>query len=357
MTKQEQKIVFIDTSVFINCAKEEFEDLNIDILNDFLDKLEKDEMFLICPEIIKSETEFQIGESFKVFQEFIDTLSYGQKEDGKKSGVLKDILEGCKKSSSEEMSKRAKRVSIIIKEIFGHKNTIIVPLSDVLILAGMKRSLLMKRPFVSKGTKNDKSSSFAKDQDCVAFESFLFCLRENSKLKKLKNPTVIVCIDDIHYFTDEKKDILHQDIIEAIRFTKVLGYNSPLEMFKREFKKKYTKRQEEQYEDITRKDYSNGFQVVTIPGSFAANNFVSLDRGNMSLADWGSLSNRGINSSILIGDASSIKIPSNSKFCPFCGSDIKDLVKKKFTYVSLSYFFSKECVCPSCGAQLSLDLD
>lgn len=217
------KIVFIDTNIFINCALAETRDLDrvadVDTLKDIKEKLDNKEMILVLPENIKAEiiTGMKIG--FKKLEKYINDSfskvnSYERENKGKISMLIKEEIEKSKDDLIGKITKKSRTISNIINEIIEHKNIKFVKLSDKLILSGIKRSSLMKRPFIPKSesseNKNPKAA-YLRDQDCIAFESFLSYLNKNKK--GLKKSECIICSDDSDYFEDFKKNVLHDDII------------------------------------------------------------------------------------------------------------------------------------------------
>lgn len=245
------KIVFIDTNIFINCALAETRDLDrvadIDTLKDVKEKLDNKEMILVLPENIRAEiiTEMKIG--FKKLKKYINDSfskvnSYEKENKGKISMLIKEEIEKSKKDLIDKIIKKSKTISKTVNEIIEHKNVKIVKLSDKIALLGIKRSLLMKRPYTPQSSENkNPKAAYLRDQDCVAFESFLSYLNKNKK--GLKKSECIICSDDSDYFEDFKKNILHDNIIQEIKCKKLSGYKDILDMLEKEFGNKYSEEQ------------------------------------------------------------------------------------------------------------------
>ncbi|MFH0805559.1 MAG: PIN domain-containing protein [Patescibacteria group bacterium] len=249
------KIVFIDTNIFINCALAETRDLNrvadINTLKDIKEKLDNKEMIIILPENIKAEiiTGMKIG--FKKLEKYINDSfskvnSYEKENKGKISMLIKEEIEKSKKDLIDKIIKKSKTISKIINEIIEHKNIKFVKLSNELILLGIKRSLLMKGPYTLRSSENkNQKNAYSRDQDCIAFESFLNYLNKNKK--ELKKSECIICSDDSDYFKDSKKNALHNNIIQEIKCKKLSGYKDILDMLEKEFGNKYSEKQIEEH--------------------------------------------------------------------------------------------------------------
>jgi ribosomal protein L40E len=256
------KIVFIDTNIFIGCALQETTNLDIDsdkvadikTLKDIKEKLDDKKMVLVLPENIKAEIVTGMKIKFKELEKnigysFPKVNSLREKESGKISMLIKTEIERSKKELLGRIKEKSKKISNIVDEIIEHKkNTRLIELSDELIISGIKRSLLMKRPYTPKlredGSENSKSA-YLKDQDCVAFESFLNYLNENEK--ELEKSECIICSDDSDYFEKIKENVLHKDITQEIKCKKISGYQNILNMLKKEFDKDYSEKEIKEY--------------------------------------------------------------------------------------------------------------
>ena len=76
--------------------------------------------------------------------------------------LIKTEIERSKEDLLKKIRKKSKIISNTVGNIIKHKNTKLVKLSDNLILLGIRRSLLMKRPYTPQlqddGNKNSKSA-------------------------------------------------------------------------------------------------------------------------------------------------------------------------------------------------------
>ncbi len=285
MTKKiTPKIVFIDANIFINCALAETRDLDrfadINTLKDIEKKLDDKEMILILPENIKAEIITGMQDGFKKIEKYIDDSfskinSYKNENKGKISMLIENEIEKSKNDLINKITKKSKEILNIINKIIEHKNVKVIKLSDKLTLLGIKRSSLMKRPYTSQLSKD--KNSYLRDQDCIAFESFLNFL--NSNKKRLKKSECIICSADSDYFNNSEKDILHNDIIQEIKCKKLSGYKDILDMLEKEFGNEYSEEQIKEHK-------SSLDEIQNLNGSFAYD-YLGCDVGKASVKDLG----------------------------------------------------------------------
>lgn len=168
-----KKIVFLDANIFINCALIEARELkkapDLNTLKDIKEKLDSDKMILILPENLKAEV--NIGVDFKftgiirmiegIFSQInkhVESAYPEEKKEGKVSKLVEQELEKSKANSIKELEKskanlineigvKFKIILNAIDVIFKHKNTKTIELSHEILMAGIKRSALMKRPY------------------------------------------------------------------------------------------------------------------------------------------------------------------------------------------------------------------
>src|SRR3989338_873303 len=243
MTKQ--KLVFIDTNIFVDCAVKEIIGSDIKVLDQILEKLKKGEVTLVVPENIKVEIIYKIGkiceDSKKLVEGMLQKGKTGSQND--KDKIAEKAIAAAEKTSQTGITMGYKKSKRLMEEIFKNKNTKEVKLTDSLIIAGMKRSLLKKYPFTAKKSEN----AHTKDQDCIAFEALLSFLRRDGKPK---SRTFIFCATDQDYFSEEGK--LYAEIENELKpfVKKVVVYKDPVDMLKKEFGGKYTKEQEKKYKEF-----------------------------------------------------------------------------------------------------------
>lgn len=339
--KKIEKYIFIDTNIFLSCALEQLQDLNLEILEKFKEKLDEEKIHLIIPENIKAEINFGLRNEFKKLEEGIkNTLSDKRLDDLKKeSNLLVVALQNGKKEALNKLSENQKAVIKIIDDIFKHKNSIIIELSDKILANGMKRASLKKRPFTTK------AGSFIKDQDCIALESILHYLSTKTITEEME---VILCSDDGDYYDDINNKELHVDIKNEFKKLKLSCYRSPIEMMNAEFKDKYSLEQSKQFEELKQESIGFGYSGIGLcdPVIPSINN---LSLSSRHILDWPLLDNLGFS------QAKEEII----KFCPFCGKNIEILGLKRKTplngvslgTISLGPSFNHK-YCPFCAKNL-----
>ncbi|MCK5061930.1 DUF4935 domain-containing protein [Candidatus Parcubacteria bacterium] len=343
--KANPKIVFIDTNIYINCAYEEFEDLNLDVLDKIIENLDSDKMILVLPEIIKSEVLVNLKNRFdkikKAIPDSFSSISFKKELENNKSKTVSKLISKSKKYFIKEFEKSNKSTIDIIQKVITHKNTNIVPLTDQLVLRGINRSLLKKAPY----SKMEKA--YTKDCDCIAFETLKQYL---TKLKNSKKYSCIICSDDSDYFKNIKENKLSEDIILEVEKLsgKIIGYNNPLEMLKNEFEATYSEEEVEKFkEEGVLRIWAHNIENTPERASRAA---------------WASMlpENPHIH---YCGMASSI-ISEGTKYCPVCDNDISKYVsgymrgKRKrsndYSALTASVMFSQrydDFQCPYCKSE------
>lgn len=245
------KYIFIDTNLFIDAVTSNDGE---NILNSVLKQLAKKNTQFILPEVIKMEilTQYHywkdgVVNSIKINLEtkkilgINEALTDTEKKNKKKqkgeteAEKINSVIEPYRKEMVKKIEEYYKSTSKKIDQIFKHKNTKIVALTDQILLAGMKRSLLKKAPYtrVEKATE----SAHTKDVDCIAFETLVvFCKKNTDEHKK---DVLILCVSDRDYFSSDGK--LHIDLIKDIKIENK-NYRSIIEMLEKEFKIKIESR-------------------------------------------------------------------------------------------------------------------
>lgn len=203
--------LFIDTDVFFDAMTS---NSSKEILNKLNNKLDDKNTFLILPVVILKEIE-KLFENWKVdfFKKtegnltvkkilgIEEQLTNSNAKQKKRSYELlnSDLIDKLIKEKRDNLLAEIKQFYADLSKKFDlilkHKNTIIIELTDELVLNGIKRSLLKKAPY----TRNDKitENAHTKDVDCIAFESLLFYLNNENKVGTKDN--LSLCIKDSDY--------------------------------------------------------------------------------------------------------------------------------------------------------------
>jgi len=241
----EPKLLFIDTSVFVASV---FGDAANSILDELLKRLEKKDIVIILPEVIKNEikTQFDILKN-EYFEECKKNLSINKivgideektkQTEGKKKvnqkGTNSKTIDECIRAPREKLlaniEKYYKDLSKKIEVFFRHRNIVNIPLTDKLLLSGMKRSLLKKAPYTN--IEKTTESAHTKDADCIAFESIIFYIKS---LKTPSKNSVILCVSDKDYHSKDGR--LHDDICKDLEKCKFESYKSLAEMLEITFR-------------------------------------------------------------------------------------------------------------------------
>lgn len=236
-----QKIVFIDTNIFVNCAFKEAEDSDLDILEKLASKIESGEILIVIPEIIQEETLFELEEKFKELQEDVKKLDA---KTNKTSRLLEEAVEKAKDFALEKISERRAATTAGLTRIFLSAKAHRVPLSDALIQRGTRRSLLKIAPARASGRHK---AAHSRDQDAIAFESLLEFIRQMGKDEK----ECIICTADSDYYEDAQKQKLHLRLIEDLSpiCSAVLSYTNPLKMLKDQFGEDISNEELQRYDE------------------------------------------------------------------------------------------------------------
>ncbi|MFA5413445.1 MAG: PIN domain-containing protein [Patescibacteria group bacterium] len=354
MRRNLPQIVFIDTNIFISCALEQIDDLDIDVLKKIENKVDSGKMVLVVPEVIEKEI---FDEHKKIFKEIKDNIncidsskifgSSKEKDQFKKihEKITKSIKDNVKSVEDIERSNED-----IIKRIMSHKNTKKIPLTGDILIRGMVRSSLKEPPW----TENPRKTAYVKDLDCIAFESFLKFL-EDSKIDKKQK--CILCVDDKDYFEDCGKKLLNEGVKTSIKKTnveniKISGYKNPLDMLDKEFKENYTEEQKKKF-DRTYRTINCGIEP---PALASVSSGINLPFSSSLNNDFGTFRISNV-------------IEAERKFCPFCGKNIekelseygynKDSLNRfyssRVTYATTCYNYRSPFKCPYCGREIEIN--
>ena len=364
MVSKTSRIVFIDTNIFINCALEEAEKSDLKILEKIIKALQSGKMVLILPEIIQSEIIVNHRDGFDRLK--IHAEKYFENFGKEKSKLLIKTLECSRKQILLEIENKRQSTLKIMQDIFKHKNTIKIKLTDALILLGLKRSLLMLPPYSNiDTTKNEDRKRekwvYTKDQDCIAFESLLFYIKSH---KEVKNATCIICSHDYDYFDKIGKiEKLKKEIVNDLekKCSKVLFYSDPLSMLTKQFKAQYSKKQVQEFKtaqladaDLVQNKVVVPFQKLLPEDGVLVNpsigTFVN-PTGTAIVTPWEPFIDQ--DRFVTMSGLSNQNISLNAKYCPNCGSNI-EINFKKFIETDYCNNPTFRFSCPFCSSKLSI---
>jgi hypothetical protein len=237
------KYIFIDTNLFIEVITS---NEGGNILDSVLKQLNKKNVKIILPEVIKIEILTQYSYWKKGVADSVrmnlttknilgirEELTNKEKNNRKKqtgeteAEKIDSVIESDIEKIAKKIQSHYESISNKIEIIFTHKNTNLVELTDHILLAGMRRSVLKKSPY----TKTEKSTENAhtKDIDCIAFESLLAFLEGHHE--EFKDATLIMCVSDKDYLSEDGE--LHDDLKKDINL-KYKCYKTIREMMDKE---------------------------------------------------------------------------------------------------------------------------
>lgn len=229
-----KKFLFVDTNIFIDAVTC---DSSKQILDELIRRLEQKKITLILPEVIEMEIITQYSfwkkdvlkkaeenlstESILGIKDVTDKSAKRDRKGETEAKKINSIIAGDRKKLLDKIKTHYESVSKDINKIFKHKNTARINLTNLLVLEGMKRSLLKRAPY----TRTDKATENAhtKDIDCIAFES----LRSFLRSQKTKSD-LIMCVSDKDYISENGE--LHYDICEDLNKCKLTSYQNLSEM-------------------------------------------------------------------------------------------------------------------------------
>lgn len=243
--------LYIDTNIYTACAAAELGELDLNVLKRVKEKLNLG-WHLILPEVIQVEIKKRLKDSFKSFRDDAQLSNAVNKENNQpkrkyekfREEKITQIKEAAIKEANtkilKEFDKAEEDAGQLLDDLFSHKNCIIVPLSQKILLDGMCRAALGKRP-AAVDTKKEQPH-YIRDIDCIAFESLLHGMGQS----KAKFDEVLICSDDSDYFSKGK---LAPEIIDALKpFSKIQkGYTDILVLLEEASPKaeKFTEKQRE----------------------------------------------------------------------------------------------------------------
>lgn len=350
--KKISKILFIDSSIFINCAFEEVDGSNIRVLEDINKIINEDKALLLLPEVLEIEVNNGILLKFlglkekinKKFSEIRDDFpqKIENKDKGKVSGLFIDEINKAKIEIIKNVEKRESEILKVVKDISKNKNTKIINLDKDLIITGIERALLQKAPWSNQKTQ-DKPRSNSKpvhtvDRDCIIFESVIKFLKSD-KINKTKS--LIFCVDDIDYTEVDnkpKKDILVgvEKICKGLKI-----YRDPLIMLKEEFKEKYKKKDIDNYKEKNK-------SLITKDNGFSSPYY----KGDISDELWRNRESISFSALNMFDD--------NIKYCQHCGKDVGEFIKNTGGINRISFWETAGLLaggsyiifCPFCGNKI-----
>jgi hypothetical protein len=334
MTASNEKNVFIDTSALLDCAKSQVEGLSFDTLKDLWGQFKEKRPVLLLPENIEAETFFKLKEDFEGFKKIIARYFKGKSQEIKESRLVQESLKKAEELAVEKIEEKFRSASEIIKNLFSLPDTKRIPISDKVIMAGIKRSVLKRAPFSNplRGTVEEngakRESAHTKDQDCIAFEAILDFLRANSDLQRAK---LVVCVRDSDYLVaGELREDIRNDVCGLCG--EVRGYESPLTMLQKEFAVSYTEENLKEFDEKLRADSFELSLPLTAP---------SLLSGYNSGLHFGApMSIRGIGSTVY-----STPFQSTVRACTKCGTLFLEGVAPD---TLLTTVFLEDPICSGC---------
>lgn len=223
MTSQ-RVYAFIDTDVFIRSLLGNYGDKILEIL---VINLDENKLTLIFPDIIKSEVlHLFTKEKRKTIERVTSNLEIRKvlgiqeptTDEKKKNRSQNSIVPTRDVSNSEKLDEvtKADRDNLLLKienyyecifkkleDIFQHKNSKNIDVTNEIMLRGMKRSLMKLPPFSDKTTEQSRT----KDADCIAFEALIDLV--NSDFIPVSEK-LVMCLSDKDYIDQDGK--IHEHI-------------------------------------------------------------------------------------------------------------------------------------------------
>lgn len=215
-----KKYIVLDTNIFVSFLETGFlvaqesgfkEPEDIKVLENLLKILDKDKAELILPEIIilecqriKAEKDEELDKIYnKAIISVQDTNIFNKKIAQKPFENIKEsMLRVCKKEKNRNI-----RIWRSLENIFGHRNTHFIKLSQELLFEAYKRGLSGKKPFVmrfsnSKDQTLNNKPIFDIQPDCIILESIIYFLKNKTNYE-----TYICTNDNNFYISNEKKQL------------------------------------------------------------------------------------------------------------------------------------------------------
>jgi len=371
MSPKKQKVLFLDSNIYLNCIYQE-NGIDLNFLKKILKELDKNNIILIVPEVIKVEVMADLEINNKLITKSIPgafenlrLIKKGQSGPSEQFYVKESFLnmgDELKEAGQLFLKKYKDSQNLITKilnELFEHKNSVNIILTDKLVLAGMKRSALKMPPFTRPSTaitdsdigepannkKGSSKSPYLKDIDCIAYESLKDCLAKN---KQWKDNPLIVCTNDVDYYENKGKNQIYKLINDETKnYCKNLKvYSDASEMFKKELNEQKPMDLLEQA-----KEEASGNVSLISPTKQTNQTLVKSVTDSVNFTPWsGSLMNHGFRI-----------ISRKEEFCPNCGGHIKDylvghIIKNERMLGSTSAWmlFNSKFKCPFCESEFNV---
>jgi hypothetical protein len=332
------KIIFIDSNVFIKCAIEEIGGSGLEIFKKLELAMDEGSFKLILPENIEIEVRKDVDSQIKLFAESVKSklkTAIGADNSVKGKKAFEEILNTCERESLKIVQDEGKKIKSSLDKILNNKNCIKVKITKEIISEGILRAVLKKAPGRCKRT------SYLIHQDCIAFEAILNYL-DKEKIKKAK---IVICSEDSDYQnTDDNKKIDNEILAEfKSREIEAVGYNNPLDMLNGEIVKsgkKYTKKDIKTY-----KEEAQPKSLAEVTKLIFEN---SKSKGCTVAYNTDYWSNSKVNDSI--------------RFCPYCGHALnfdghKDILASAFSMPVYTHYYDQgeKIYCPYCGRSIDIN--
>ncbi len=264
------KYLLIDTNIFLDMIIDRKNNFSSTLLKSFIKLLDYDEIKLLLPSIVIHETYKHIGDELSKVGK---TIKEAKKAIGEIYGIngctidgleVKEYKEKARETLHElstiyesKSSQYSAELSSIIKNLFEHRNSVIVPDTDKLRSACLRRRIYKIAPFHHES------------KDCFADALIIETLLNIKDIVELhpEDKIYLVTGNASDFCVNVKSDVLHDDILKDIvekglseqiiftrHFEKLIGNDLSEEVnnasLKEEFEQEMREQKEQEYLDF-----------------------------------------------------------------------------------------------------------
>lgn len=142
-----EKYLLIDTNIFVQCSLLEEEGDDFEVVKKLLKLMDESKLILLLPEVIELEFEkVLIQKSEKLRSKVGQYIKSVERDNDFDSRIKHDLMEKMDDLLKERV-KYSERTGVMVRKIFGHKNTVHLAVESEMMVEAYKYFLSNEKPF------------------------------------------------------------------------------------------------------------------------------------------------------------------------------------------------------------------
>jgi hypothetical protein len=241
----------LDTNIYINLCLKRKNNVTAPCLISLSELLKTDQIKIVLPEIIRIEFLRNIGPEFKNSQIFLKTVinqidkivlphDMPDRLRQKTTKNLMDILSKFKNINIQEQIRP-------ILDLMEHRNTVLVPTTDALILKAFRRVVEKKAPAHNKNKKSEA--------DCLIVESIISYFSTVDD----KNKVFFITDNKSDFANPDKPEEVHLDLLPSFRDLDINYAPHLTKILKKEFEQEIDEEDIKFEQGLPLRGFSHGF--------------------------------------------------------------------------------------------------